>query len=103
MNSFHDVLLEAGYNPPSILREDGSFQRFGPKSAHWLVHDGIFGAAGDWRGTMPRVRWHKSGNQTLTQAEKYRLREQVQAAHAAYLSDKQEREIETAETARSIF
>ena len=62
MTDFAYALQEAGYVPPPVIRDDGRFQRFGPKLAHWLVFDGMFGAAGDWRGQNPQVRWKSGGN-----------------------------------------
>lgn len=100
---FAYALREAGYDPPRNIRNDGSFQRFGPKLAHWLVFDGRFGAAGDWRGHMPRVRWKEDSANILSFAEKRRLREQAKAAFEEYQNDRAQRAQETAEQALAIW
>lgn len=89
--------------PPRDIRADGRFQRFGPKLAHWLVFDGRFGAAGDWRGHMPRVRWKDGSGDVLSFAEKRLLREQAKAAFEEYQNDRAQRAQETAEQAFAMW
>lgn len=103
MNGFAHALQDAGYTPPRDMRSDGRFQRFGPKLAHWLVFDGTFGAAGDWRGQMPQVRWKEGFDHQLSFVEKRRLREQAKAALEEYQNDREQRAQETAEQARVIW
>jgi phage/plasmid primase-like uncharacterized protein len=99
MTDFLQALHEAGYNPPHPIRDDGRFQRFGPKLAHWLVYDGTFGAAGDWRGQNPQVRWKDGFDGNLTYVEKRHLSEQAKAAFEEYRNDRDLRAQETAERA----
>jgi putative DNA primase/helicase len=103
MNSFHAALLESGYKPPQAIRDDGCFQRFGDNNAQWLVSDGKFGVAGDWRGMLPRVRWSASGSAMLSPHEKIRAWLAAKEAYAAYTSNKYEREIEAAQNALSLW
>jgi len=103
MTDFAYALQEAGYVPPPVIRDDGRFQRFGPKLAHWLVFDGVFGAAGDWRGQNPQVRWKQGGNGFFSFTEKKRLREQAKAALEEYQNDRDLRAQETAEQALTLW
>src|ERR1700722_5903178 len=103
MTDFLQALYEAGYNPPHSIRDDGHLQRFGPKLAHWLVYDGTFGAAGDWRGQNPQVRWKERFDGNLTYAEKRHLREKPKAAFEEYRNDRDLRAQETAERAMALW
>lgn len=100
---FAYALQEAGYNPPLHIRNDGHFQRFGPKLAHWLVFDGRFGAAGDWRGQNPQVRWKDGSGDVLSFLEKQRLRKEARAAFHEYQNDREQRAQETAEQALALW
>lgn len=69
-NDFRTALYDAGYNPPSTIRFDWRIQRFGKDKTQWLVSNGEFGVAGDWRSQLPRVRWHKNTERSLSNAER---------------------------------
>jgi hypothetical protein len=103
MTDFALALREAGYVPPPDIRTDGHFQRFGPKLTHWLIFDGQFGAAGDWRGEKPRLRWKTGGECFFSPTEKRLLREQARAAFHEYQSDREQRALEAAEQAAILW
>lgn len=103
MNDFHTTLIKAGYKPPHTSIDNSSFLRFGPKLAHWMINKGDYGAAGDWRGELPRVRWHVSGRENITIQEKEKLRLETKAAFEAYQNDNRAREQEAAELALDVW
>jgi putative DNA primase/helicase len=90
-SQFADVLIAAGFNPPTIVA-DGSFQRFdGPedrrgKKNGWCVlnvaGDVAWGAFGDWK-TDREERWCSKAENDMTEHERKAHRQRVQETRAA--------------------